>query len=133
VQNSLVTIQTFDNSLEAHLIKSQLESVGIPAMLKDENLVGLNPLFNITVGGIKLQVNPINETEALNFLTDLRRSEHDKVACPKCGNSDCYIGYKSTKNRKGILAIIISLLTFTYPLYYSTVNKCKACDHEFRD
>ena len=128
----LVTIRTLDNPLEAHMFKSQLESAGIMSVLKDENLVGLNPLFNITIGGIKLQVNGIDEEEAISVLSDLRQAEQDQLVCPNCKASNCYVGYKSVKNRKGILATILSLLTSTYPpLYYETINKCKECDYEF--
>lgn len=36
--NGLVKIKTCANSFEAHLIKTKLESEGIPAMVADENV-----------------------------------------------------------------------------------------------
>ena len=60
----LVTVRTFDNSIEAHLLKSKLESENILCYLFDENIVGLNPLYNITVGGIKLKVNEFDLDKA---------------------------------------------------------------------
>lgn len=56
----LITLKTFDNSIEAHLMKSKLKSENIVCFLFDENIVGLNPVYNIAVGGIKLKV--INQT-----------------------------------------------------------------------
>ena len=52
----LITIKVFENAIDAHILKTKLESEGIPAILVDENIVTLNPLYNIAVGGGKLQV-----------------------------------------------------------------------------
>ncbi|MFT5511693.1 MAG: hypothetical protein ACI8SE_000086 [Bacteroidia bacterium] len=131
---NLVTIRTFDNPLEAHMVKTQLESADILSVLKDENLVGLNPLFNITLGGIKLQVNGKDEEEALAILQDLKQAEQDQLICPNCKKSNCYVDYKSIKSHKGVFATIISLLTGTYPpLSFEVVNKCKECGHEYSE
>ena len=54
----LTTIATFDNMPAAHIAKGRLEAEGIPSWLMDENLVQTDWLYNIAVGGIKLQVEP---------------------------------------------------------------------------
>ena len=76
---ALVTIKTFDNSIDAHMLRSRLENEGIGCYLFDENVVSLNPLYNVTVGGIKLKINDfdvekaqviINEVEQAPILND---------------------------------------------------------------
>ncbi|PTM03401.1 MAG: hypothetical protein DA405_10495 [Bacteroidetes bacterium] len=57
----LVTLKTFDNLVEAHLIKSKLESDDLPCFLFDENIMALNPLYNLTVDGIKLKTYHITK------------------------------------------------------------------------
>jgi len=52
----LTTVATFDNMPAAHIAKGRLEAEGIPCWLQDENLVQTDWLYNIAVGGIKLQV-----------------------------------------------------------------------------
>lgn len=52
----LKTIATFDNMVDAHLAMGKLHSEGIEAVLQDEHLVQTDWLYNIAVGGIKLQV-----------------------------------------------------------------------------
>jgi hypothetical protein len=60
----LTTVATFDNMPSAHIAKGRLEAEGIPCWLQDENLVQTDWLYNIAVGGIKLQVEPRHAARA---------------------------------------------------------------------
>ncbi|MFT4805111.1 MAG: hypothetical protein ACI9YE_002326 [Psychroserpens sp.] len=133
----LVTIKTFDNLIEAHMMKSKLESENIICFMFDENIVGLNPLYNVTVGGIKLTINQFDfdkATEIINaydnsILTD---DEGELIECPKCKTQDVFSGFKSMKGAKGIVSAIVSFLFMVFPMYYKTVYKCKSCGNEFK-
>jgi len=57
----LITIKTFPNAIEAHLLRTKLESEGIPCFVFDENIIGMNPFFNIAVGGVKLKIDDRDE------------------------------------------------------------------------
>jgi len=72
----LKTIATFDNMVDAHLAMGKLQSEGIYAVLQDEHLVQTDWLYNIAVGGIKLQVN---ENEITYAQSILHRDDSDKV------------------------------------------------------
>lgn len=133
----LVTIRTFDNALEANIVKSKLESENIPCTLFDENIVGLNPLYNITVGGIKLKIHEMDVDRALQIIEESEKLEQNSldkeaITCPNCQSMDVYTGFKSMKSTKGILSAIISFVFFVYPIYYKTVYKCKNCGKEFK-
>ena len=133
----LITIKTFDNSFETHLLKTKLESEGINCYIFDENIVSMNPLFNNVIGGIKLKVNSKSIEKAKEILIELDNSKTtnnngDVVSCPKCNSEDYYSGYKSMKGTKGIISICISFLFLIFPIYFKTVNKCKSCGHEFK-
>ena len=133
---SLITLKTFDNSFEAHLLKSQLENEGIQCFIFDENMVSLNPLFNVTVGGIKLKINDADfdkASEILKLSSEARLTDENNeiVKCPECGSEDIYIGFKSMKGVKGFLSIVVSFIFSIFPIYYKTLNKCKSCGHEF--
>ncbi len=126
----LVTIGTYDNLYEAELAKIQLESYNRPTVLKDAEMVHLMPIYNLTIGGIKLQVRDLDEANAKSLL--IAMSEQSGATCPSCGSSDFISNYKSTKNKKGRLAVILSFLTGTYPpLHYELVNKCNECGETF--
>jgi hypothetical protein len=133
---TLVTIRTFDNAIDAHLMKSKLESEEIICFLFDENVVGLNPLYNLTVGGIKLKVREIDVDSAIEVInaiekTSLTNDGGHELSCPRCSSTDLYCGYKSMKGIKGILSAIIALAVMIFPIYYKVVYKCKSCENEF--
>lgn len=134
----LVTIKTFDNPIEAHLIRSKLESKNITCYLFDENIVGLNPLYNISVGGIKLKIKNsdaekankiIQETDSINLTDD----QDEIIKCPKCQSQNLYSNFKSMKGIKGTLSAIFSFIFLVFPIYFKTVYKCKACEYEFEE
>jgi hypothetical protein len=54
--NKPTTIRTFDNSIQATLVKNHLIDEGIAATLSGENLVATNWALSNAVGGIRLQV-----------------------------------------------------------------------------
>ncbi|MEM8966424.1 MAG: DUF2007 domain-containing protein [Bacteroidota bacterium] len=133
----LVTIKTFDNPIEAHLMKSKLENENIICFLFDENIVGLNPLYNITVGGVKLKVSKIDLDEAATIIEEtinspLTNDQGNIINCPNCQSEDIYSGFKSMKGARGILSAIVSFLLMVFPIYYKTVYKCKSCGNEFK-
>lgn len=133
----LTTIKTFDNPMEAHIVKSRLESEGITCFLFDEHMVSLNPLYNVTVGGIKLKINHSDYEKARTILVEVEQSpvlddSNHEISCPNCASNDLINGYKSMKGSTGFFSAIISLLLMVFPIYYKTVYKCKSCDTEFR-
>ena len=133
----LVTIKTFDNSIEAHIMKSKLESEDIMCFLLDENIVGLNPLYDVAVGGIKLKIKKSDVGQATEIIEESVKSaitndQGEVVQCPNCKSEDIYSGFKSMKGTKGILSAIVSFLFMVYPIYYKTVYKCKKCRTEFK-
>ncbi len=132
----MITLRTFDNAIEAHLWKSALNNAGIPAVVIDENIVTLMPLYNNLVGGIKLCVSEVDSERADLFLREAEDApvsddSGQTIACPRCGAASLYFGFKSVRSVKGALAYIISLLFGVYPIYYKSVRRCRACEFEF--
>ena len=56
MEDRIITFQTFDNPALAHIIRARLEAAGIPCFLADEHIIGLNPLYNPAMGGVKLKI-----------------------------------------------------------------------------
>ena len=132
----LKTIKTFDDSVEAHLMQSRLENEGIQSFVFDDNIIGVNPLFNITVGGIKLKVDETDVDQANSIIgtyldSRVKNEQGEIVTCPKCSSESIYSGFKSMKDLKGVLSAILAMLLFVFPVYYKTLYKCKSCGNEF--
>jgi len=133
----LLTVRTFDNPIDAHLVKAKLESESILCYLFDENIIRLNPLYNLTVGGIKLKVNEQDVEKASVVIQEfdkakLMNDEGEPLKCPRCGSTDIYSNFKSIRDTKGLLSMLVALVLVVYPIYFKTVNRCKECGYEFK-
>lgn len=131
-----ITIATFNDHTEAHILKGRLEAEGILCFLKDENIVAVQPFYSFAVGGIKLQVTEGDVEEAHKILYDIRKGgneyilddsmelaspeeETDTIICPKCGSE--HIEEKAP-----------SRFTFSLSrLFGSNKFKCRNCGYNW--
>jgi len=134
---ALITIKTFDNPIDAHLLKSKLESEDIVCYLFDEHTVSMNPLYNITIGGIKLKINEFDLEKARIVYDSIHDTPYtddggNAVTCPKCESTDLFTEYDT---RRGVAAFFSSLIAFFFlvvPFYSKKMFKCKKCGEEFK-
>lgn len=100
-----VTIATFNDFTEAHIMKGRLEASGILCFLADQNIVAAQPFYALAVGGIKLQVTEGDVEEAHKILSDIHTGDNEyvlddsidlaapelknssDVRCPNCGSN----------------------------------------------
>lgn len=66
--NQLVTIRSFNSSIDFELAKAYLESAGIECYVKDE-IINRSYVANVN-GGVKLQVSEEHLEEAIQLLTE---------------------------------------------------------------
>lgn len=64
------TIATFPKAEQAHLMRMRLESVGIEAILLDENMAQLEQPISDGMGGVRLQVAEEDVAAARELLTE---------------------------------------------------------------
>ena len=62
------TIRTYSNLFQAQSAKATLECAGIEVFLKNENTVAVQPLYNVMLGGIELQVDESDVSWALELI-----------------------------------------------------------------
>jgi len=132
----LITFKTFDNSIDAHILKIKLESEGITCFLFDEHMVSVNPLYSQLIGGIKLKINEEDLTHASNIVHELEQTpytteDNRAITCPKCNSTHIKSGYKSMKSVWAVLSAIVSFLLLIFPIYRKDVYKCLDCGNEF--
>lgn len=125
----LVTLEYYDNPVRANLDKLRLESEGIAAYLFDEHMIGLNPLLSVSLGGIKLKVNAEDLSGARKLLR--QPDDAEPVLCPICESADVETNLTEARSAPAVWSMIISLLTFTYPLHRDRFNSCRACGYKF--
>lgn len=71
----LVTIATFNEATEAHILKGRLEAEGILCFLGDEHIVGAHPFYAVAVGGVKLKVTESDVNDAKAILQSIREGD----------------------------------------------------------
>jgi len=127
---SLVIIGSYSTPYEANLVKSQLESAGIPAFVADEYTIGMNWLYSNALGGVKVQVPESLALEAQALLasgSDTQPThESDTATCPQCGSRNIV---DSTDKTSLIFSILICIF-FWLPLLSQT-KKCGDCGHRW--
>lgn len=107
---TLVTIATFSSYFDAHLIKGRLEHEGVSCFIKDENTVSINPMYDIAMGGIKLQV-PENEVDtAREILKDTSYNE--------TGSITTFNVFDKARKESSILKIILIILFALLILFF---------------
>ncbi|HVP38402.1 MAG TPA: LITAF-like zinc ribbon domain-containing protein [Candidatus Saccharimonadales bacterium] len=83
MSEELVTVAAFTSAVEAQNCRAALEDQGIQVVLADENLVSVDWLYSVGVGGVKLRV-PAPEAERARQA--LRAARQVPVQCPACGS-----------------------------------------------
>lgn len=66
--SKFIIFKTFDSNIEAHIVMGRLLSNGVPCFLKDEQIVSINPLYGVAVGGIKLLIREQDADIAIEIL-----------------------------------------------------------------
>lgn len=135
-EDDLIVFKTFDNAIDAHLMQGQLEANDIESYIVDENIVTLLPIYNLTVGGVKLKIREADRDKATAIITENLKAkltdEDDKViACPRCSSNKISGPFRSMKSIGGLIAAVAAGLVTGYPLFYFLVYKCDNCGKEF--
>ena len=133
----LIVIAHYTFAHEAKIAQATLEAAGITAYIKDENHVQLNWLYDIALGGVKLQVE-VQDVEAATAILEMDYSEAleaefpaeegERVVCPLC--ESCEVEYVV----KGKDGAFLSALVFGAPvLPFSRGYRCLACGNFWKD
>lgn len=76
--DEFVTVATYDQAIDAHIALGRLSAEGIEAQLFDQNMVQMDWLYSIALGGIKLRVTRGDEKAAREVLeTDYSKTLDD--------------------------------------------------------
>ena len=91
----------FEYAADVQVIKSKLESEGIPVFLRDENILNTDPLISSAIGGVKLSVYTRDKERAVEIYNEIRAYAQDEqgrpITCPNCKaqRSEVYFSRKT--------------------------------------
>ena len=135
--DKLITLMTFDNSFEAHLLESKLADHDIESYIQDENFATLIPLYNNLLGGIKLMINSADLEKARQVLSEIDSTpltnEKDKIIrCPRCNSDKIDSNFKSIKSIKSFFVMLLALFTVAHPINIEKSYSCLDCNNKFK-
>jgi hypothetical protein len=132
----LVTLRRYRDLSEAIVARSLLESAGIAAYLREENLVRLDWQISNAVGGIRLQVEAADAQAAAEFLAQPipdsipfgDQAEFAQPRCPRCGSLD--ITFEGSSRG----AALTSLYALSLPVPSGRKTwLCSSCEARWED
>jgi ribosomal protein S27AE len=125
MKNKLKTVAAYRDIYQAYLVKGQLETEGIPAIVVDEYLVGVNWMYSFAIGGVKVKV-PENVLDKAQEIIASYQNEKNITErrsgdiCPKCSSTSI------SANRYSLWSLIPTLI-FLLPIFFR--RKKWVCDN----
>src|SRR5215470_17805474 len=113
---ALAALRSYRDPIDAGLDQALLDAAGIPSVMLNENLVGIQWLYSNAIGGVKLQVDDSqlalardvldrDDSPALESVAENRLPPVDGDICPSCGSSKV----QRSRLRKNTAAISLGL------------------------
>lgn len=134
MSNQLITVAVFQYTSEAHIFRGKLESEGIKAILFDDMIIDVDPLYSNAIGGVKLKVYESDVERAKQIIAKINAhaiaDDGSIVYCPKC-NSDQVDYFSTVKDLKSFFWFIVGLFYSGLPFHARFTYRCSQCKHEF--
>lgn len=136
--DKIITFESYYDPMLAHIIRSRLEANGIPCFITDENILGGSPLYNNTLGGVKLKVFEKDVERCREILAaegDLHEDDHFEVdnvnntyvVCPFCASTNISSIVKN-EDETGMLNSFVNLIN---PFSIQKNWHCNNCLQDF--
>lgn len=124
----IVLLGKFNDSIEASIAKSKLDSYGIPCFLTGENMATLYPGQRVIPFDVRLYVFEHDRQRAAEILMEpsLRDEEH---VCPRCGSSRVERDFPRALSSS--FAASLKLIFFGIFFPHKKVYRCLECQQEF--
>jgi hypothetical protein len=135
-RGEFVTVRRYRDLSEAIVARSLLESAGIAAWIRDENIARLEWQYSNLLGGLRLQVKAENQAAAQEVLAQPipetiafdEQGNFEQPRCPACRSID--ISYEGASRR----AALVSVSVLSLPLPRGTTSwTCHACGARWHD
>lgn len=125
---ALITVKIFDNTIDAHLLKSKFESEGIVCYLINEHSVTTNNKSHSGGCGIQLKIHDFDFKRAEKIYLELNPSEDNRIAsCAKCGSTETTTISPKKSGFKFFVSTFLTLLLAIFTLSSKKKLYCNNC------
>lgn len=127
---SFVTVQSFTNYIDAHIVLGRLKEAGIHCWLKNETTATIIPVWTTALGGIQLMVPQTQLHKAGALLQKIAEEKKSNRLCPHCFSHN--VEYINTM-RKAVnwLSAAVTFFLGDFALMPEQRYHCFHCGEEF--
>lgn len=139
MEDKIVTFESYRDPMLAHIIRTKLESAGIPCFIEQNSMSGLNPVYNQTVSGLKLKVFERDLDRCHEVLAEesvipeehleIDPETYDAIICPFCESTN--VEPIEKKDRPGWVNTLYSFFAAVVPFYDPKKWHCLNCKNDF--
>ena len=133
-RDEIVVFQSFDNTIDANIIKARLDANDIECFLTDENLSNLYPGVGTYFGSfrVRLHLYARDVEKAASLLaeeSELQLDEESINRCPKCRSLRVERDFSKKVINKIYPGLMLALFAVFFP--NRKVYRCLDCETEF--
>ena len=133
----LITVTTTTDPIQAHIISGRLEAEGLQPSIAFEHHVRMNWFISNALGGIRVQVPPSQQEQALDVvslindrsyqqLLEQEEETRDDLACPACGSRDV----RRSRFTESLALLVLWFMSLPIPFQTGAYN-CQPCKHHW--
>jgi hypothetical protein len=136
----LITIATFLEPAEAHIVRARLEAEGIPAVVASDGIASLDWAYSQAIGGVAVQVPASDRDAALEMLRAYEAGEFARdvdaevgttdAVCPGCGTPPAETAMRVPLTQKLLAVGVLLVAGGLFPTRRSAVT-CAACGRQW--
>jgi DNA-directed RNA polymerase subunit RPC12/RpoP len=131
-RDDIVVFRKFETTIEATIVKSKLDTYGIPCFLTEENMTNLYPgassLMNFNVR-LHLFARDLSRAEELLKENQLDSEDEFTVKCPRCNSSRLERDFPRKMSTSFASALNVMFFGVFFP--EKKIYRCLECDAEF--
>jgi hypothetical protein len=126
----IITLITCNSSIEANMIKNQLENEDIKCFLTNENFSSLMPNYAGILGsGVQIMIDENDRVKAFKIIEGQNKTV--ELKCPNCNSEKISFGLGLNRFKK-LFIIVLSLLMSIPTKNITNTYYCKDCKTEFK-
>jgi DNA-directed RNA polymerase subunit RPC12/RpoP len=132
MEDKIVTLESYYDPMLAQIIRGRLEANDIPCFIADEHSIGINPLYNQAMGGVKIKVFERDLDKCKEILTEkiiIEGDDTELVACPYCKSTNVFYGPAPVSQNWG--SLVIAFFFSAHPIHLERTWSCMDCGTNF--
>lgn len=124
----MITVASFTKAEDAYLLRSRLQSEGIPAFIQNEYISQMYWLYTNAVGGVTVEIDEADREAAEKVLAHPPEKTIEPITCPFCQSAETE--WQNWSRRLSFFSVLL----FGWPTPVSKSRRyCKSCGKEWNE